>query len=47
MRKRRNAAVSHRELTTIVTTPMTTVRLPDTTTYTTVELASHLVTPTA
>jgi hypothetical protein len=42
----RCAAVSHRELTTVATT-MTTVRLPDTPTYATVELASCLVTPTA
>jgi hypothetical protein len=38
-----NAAVSHRELTTLLTTTMTTVRLPDTLTYTTTEFVSCLV----
>jgi hypothetical protein len=42
-----SAAVSHRELTTVRTTTMTTVGLPDTLTYATVELASCLVTPSA
>jgi hypothetical protein len=37
----------HRELTTILTTTMTTVGLPDTSTYTTRELVSLLVTPSA
>ena len=41
MRKRWNATVSYRELTTI----LTTVGLPDTSTYTTIELVSCLVTP--
>jgi hypothetical protein len=35
------------ELTTVLTTTMTTVRLPDTSTYTTRELVSCLVTPPA
>ena len=39
-----SAAVSRRELTTVMTTTMTTVRLPDTLTYATIELASSLVT---
>lgn len=42
-----SAAVSHRELTTALTTTMTTVGLPDTFTYTTTELASCLVEPSA
>jgi hypothetical protein len=37
----------HRERTTILTTTMTTVGLPDTSTYTTRELVSLLVTPSA
>jgi hypothetical protein len=37
--------LSHRELTIVLTTTMTTVRLPDTATYTTTELGSFLVTP--
>jgi hypothetical protein len=36
-----------RELTTVATTTMTTVGLPDTSTYATVELASCLVMPSA
>src|ERR1700740_1450424 len=40
------AAVSHRDLTTALTT-MTTVGLPDTFTYTTTELVSCLVEPSA
>ena len=47
MRKRWSAAVSHGELTTVLTTTMTTVRLPDTFTYTTTELASCLVAQSA
>ena len=47
MRKRWSAAVSHRELTTVLTTTMTTVGLPDTSTYTTPELVSCLVTSSA
>src|SRR5258708_30355995 len=35
-----SAAVSHRELTTALTTTMTTIGLPDTFTYTTTELVS-------
>jgi hypothetical protein len=35
------------ELTTVLTTTMTTVGLPDTSTYTTRELVSCLVTPPA
>ena len=42
-----SAAVSHRELTTALTTTMTTVGLPDTFTYTTTELVSCLVEPSA
>ena len=38
-----SAAVSHREFTTALTTTMTTVGLPDTFTYTTIELVSCLV----
>ena len=41
------AAVSRRELTTVLTTTMTTVGLPDTVTYTTIELVSCLVAPSA
>jgi hypothetical protein len=37
----------HRELTTTLTTTMTTVRLPDTSNYTTRELGSRVVTPSA
>src|ERR1700687_1099460 len=44
---RTHPAVSHRELTTVLTTTMTTVGLPDTSTYTTIELASSLVAPSA
>jgi hypothetical protein len=47
MRKRWNAAVSYRELTTILTTTMTTVGLPDTSAYTTREFVSRLVAPSA
>jgi hypothetical protein len=43
----RSAAVPHHELTTVLTTTMTTVGLPDTSTYTTIELVSCLVTPPA
>jgi hypothetical protein len=43
----RSAAVSHHALTTVLTTTMTTVGLPDTSTYTTIKLASCLVTPPA
>jgi hypothetical protein len=46
MTKRWNAAITHRELTTILTT-MTTVGLTDASAYTTQELVSWLVTPTA
>ena len=35
------------ELTTVLTTTMTTVALPDTSTYTTIETVSCLVTPSA
>jgi hypothetical protein len=42
-----SAAVSHRELTPALTTTMTTVGLPDTFTYTTTELVSCLVEPSA
>ena len=42
-----NAAVSHRELTTLLTTTMTTVGLPDASTYATIELISCLVTASA
>src|ERR1700693_982964 len=42
-----SAAVSHREFTTALTTTMTTVGLPDTFTYTTTELVSCLVEPSA
>jgi hypothetical protein len=35
MREQWNATVSHRELTTILTTTMTTARIPDAATYTT------------
>ena len=38
-----SAAVSLRELTTVLTTTMTTVGLPDTSTYTTIEIVSCLV----
>jgi len=38
---------SHRELTTLLTTTMTTVGLSDTSTCTTTELVSCLVTPPA
>jgi len=38
---------SHCELTTVLTTTMTTVGLPDTSTYATMELASRLVAPSA
>ena len=37
----------HRELTTLLTTTMTTVGLPDTSTYTTLDLVSCLVAPSA
>jgi hypothetical protein len=37
----------HAELTTVLTTTMTTVGLPDASTYTTIELASCLITPPA
>jgi hypothetical protein len=47
MRKRWECAVSHRELTTVLTATMTTVGLPDTTTYTTIELVSCLVAQSA
>ena len=47
MRKRWDAAVSPRELTTVLTTTMTTVGLPDTSTYTTIEPVSCLVAPSA
>jgi hypothetical protein len=43
--KRWECRCSHDDLTTVLTTTMTTVALPDTSTYTTVELASCLVTP--
>jgi hypothetical protein len=46
MTKRWNAAITHRELTTILTT-MTTVGLTDASAYTTQELVAWLVTPTA
>jgi hypothetical protein len=39
--------ISHREPTTVLTTTMTTVGLPDTFTYTTIELVSCLVVPSA
>ena len=42
-----SAAISHRELTTALTTTMTTVGLPDTFTYGTTELVSCLVEPSA
>ncbi|MDT5354826.1 MAG: hypothetical protein QOJ56_3358 [Mycobacterium sp.] len=45
MGKRWECRYSHNDLTTVLTT--TTVALPDTSTYTTVELASCLVTPPA
>ena len=38
---------SPRELTTLLTTTMTIVRLPDTSTYTTLELVSCLIAPSA
>jgi len=41
------AAVSRRELTTVLTTTMTTVGLPDTSTYRTIELVSCLVAESA
>jgi hypothetical protein len=41
------AAVSPCELTTLLTTTMTTVPLPDTSSYATVEVVSCLVTPSA
>ena len=44
--RKAGGGVSHRELTTVLTT-MTTLRLPDTPTYTTIELVSRLVTPSA
>jgi hypothetical protein len=37
----------HRELTTVLTTTMTTVALPDASTYMTIELVSCLVAPSA
>ena len=46
MRKPR-CAVTHRALTTVVTTTVTTVRLLDTHTYTTIGPLSCLVTPSA
>src|ERR1700687_1521322 len=45
--RKRGAAFSHRELTTVLTSTMTTVAPPDTSAHTTAELASCLVTPTA
>ena len=42
-----NVAVSHSELTTVLTTTMTTVRLPDASTYMTIELVSCLFAPSA
>jgi hypothetical protein len=42
-----SAAVSHRELTTVLTTTKTTVRLPDARASTTMELISCLVVPSA
>ena len=42
-----SAAVSHHDLTTALTTTMTTVGLPDTSSYTTTELASSPVEPSA
>jgi hypothetical protein len=42
---RGNAALSHHEPTTLLTTTMTTVGLPDTSTDMTLELVSCLVTP--
>jgi hypothetical protein len=47
MRKRWERRRLHRELTTLLTTKMTTVGLPDTSTYTTTKLISCLVTPPA
>jgi len=41
------AAVSRRELTTVLTTTMTTVGLPDTSTYRTIELVPCLVAESA
>jgi hypothetical protein len=41
MRSVGSAAVSHRELTTLPTTAMTTVGLPDTFTYTAIEPVVH------
>src|ERR1700694_3497210 len=45
--RKRGAAIWHRELTTVLTTTMTTVGLADTSSYTTTELVSCLVTPSA
>jgi hypothetical protein len=42
-----DATVSHCWLTTVLTTKMTTFRLPGTSTYTTIELVSCLVAPSA
>jgi hypothetical protein len=46
-RRQRECRCSHRELTTALPTAMTTVGLPDTFTYTTTELVSCLVEPSA
>ncbi|MCW2651042.1 MAG: hypothetical protein JWR32_2018 [Mycobacterium sp.] len=45
--RKRGCRYLHRELTTVLTTTATTVGLPDTFTYTTIELLSRLVTPSA
>jgi hypothetical protein len=45
--RKRGATISHRELTTVLTTTMTTVGLADTSSYTTTELVSCLVIPSA
>jgi hypothetical protein len=45
--RKRGAAISHRELTTVLTTTMTTVGLADTSSYTTTELVPSLVEPSA
>ena len=47
MRSGGDAAVSHREPTTSLTTTVTTVGLPDAVTYATIELVSCLVAPSA
>ena len=48
MRKRWECAPSrYHDLTTVLTTTMTTAGLPDASTYTTIELVSCLVTPPA